>query len=341
MEIGVDERVLYRAAFGARVVEPAAAPMSADTIFDLASLTKVIATTPAIMQLVQAGRLDLDRPVADYWPAFAAEGKAAITLRQLLTHTSGLPPDLALASEGPDAPTILASLAAVRPLSAPGERFVYSDLNFLALGALVGRVSGQPLDAFAASHIFQPLGMSDTGFDPPPARQERIAPSDLEDGAMRWGQAQDPTAYRMGGVAGHAGLFSTAGDLARFARMLLNGGALDGARVLRPQTVAEMIRPSPIPGGVRRALGWDVSSPLSMGMDQAFGGDSFGHTGYTGVLIWIDPATHGYLIVLTSRLHPDGAGDAKPLRQDLGPLAAALIRADLADPGRHPSVDRQ
>jgi CubicO group peptidase (beta-lactamase class C family) len=326
--LSVDGRTVYRQAFGMRAVSPSPAPLSVDDLFDLASLTKVIATTTAVMQLVEARRVDLDAPVAAYWPAFAQNGKSLITVRQLLTHTSGLAPDLDLASSWRGADAALARVAAARPIRPPGETFLYSDINFIALGILVGRVSGEPLDAYASSHIFQPLGMVDTGFDPPPTVLGRIAPTEIEAGQLRWGQVQDPTAQRMGGVAGHAGLYSTAADLARFARMLLNGGALDGARILRPETVALMTRPIDLPGGVRRTLGWDAASAYSSGMDQAFGPSSYGHTGYTGCLIWIDPATRSFLIVMTSRLHPDGRGDVKPLRRDLGPWAAMIAHGE-------------
>lgn len=339
--IGAGDRVLYRAAFGQKSVEPSPSPMEPDDIFDIASLTKVVATTTAIMQLVQAGRVDLDQPVATYWPAFAANGKAGVTVRQLLTHTSGLAPDVDAATQLRDAPTILAAIADAHPVTPAGVAFTYSDENFIVLGALVGRISGQPLDVYARVHIFEPLKMADTAFNPSDASRGRTVPTAIEHGNLLWGTVEDPTAAHMGGVAGHAGVFSTADDLARFARMLLHGGTLDGGRVLRPETLALMTHPVNLPGGVRRALGWDVSSHFSMGMDQAFGPGSFGHTGYTGCLLWIDPATQGYLIVLTNRLHPDGHGDAQPLREDLGPLAAALIRASLSNPGGHAAIDRQ
>jgi CubicO group peptidase (beta-lactamase class C family) len=285
-----------------------------------------VATTTAVMQLVEAGRIDLNRPVAGYWPAFAANGKAEITVRQLLTHTSGLAPDLDLAADWRGQDAALALAAAARPVHPPGTRFLYSDINFIVLAELVASVSGEPLDAYARRHIFQPLRMVDTGFTPPDAERARIAATDRQDGMLRWGQVQDPTAYRMGGVAGHAGLFSTADDLARFARMLLQGGSLDGVRILKPETVALMTRPAALPGGARRGLGWDSASPYSAGMDAAFGPTAYGHTGYTGCSLWIDPASQRFLILLTSRLHPDGHGDVKPLRRDLARLVGAVTR---------------
>ena len=333
--LSLDGRLVYRGAVGSRMIDPIVQPLAVGDIFDLASLTKVIATTTAIMQLVEAGRIDLDRPAALYWPGFAANGKGSITVRQLLTHTSGLPPDLDIASDWRGREAALALIAAIRPAHAPGEAFVYSDINFIVLGELVGRVSGESLDVYARRHIFQPLGMSDTMFNPPTARLSQIAPTDRERGRLRWGEPQDPTAFRMGGVAGHAGLFSTAGDLSRFARMLLQGGSLDGVRILRPETVALMTRAVSLPGGVRSGLGWDVASPYSACMDQAFGPQSFGQTGYTGGLVWLDPATRSFLIVLTSRLHPAGGGDVKPLRLDLARLVATMV----PEPGRPSAID--
>ena len=324
--VGANDRTVYRAAFGLRALEPAPAPMSADDIFDLASLTKVVATTTAVMQLVEAGRIQLDAPAAAYWPAFAANGKGAITIRQLLTHTSGLAPDLDVLANWNGLEAGLDRAAATAPVRPAGVAFAYSDINFIVLGAIVARVSGEPLEAYVQRHIFEPLGMTDTGFDPPVSSLVRIAATDYEQGRLRWGEVQDPTADRMGGVAGHAGVFSTADDLARFARMLLHGGELDGARILKPETVALMTRPAVLPGGTRRGLGWDMSSAYSVGMDQAFGPSSYGHTGYTGCLLWIDPDTQSYLIILTSRLHPEGHGDVKLLRKDLGQLVGALTK---------------
>jgi len=320
-------KIAFRQAFGLRMTEPAPAQLRTDDIFDLASLTKVIATTTAIMQLVEQGRIQLDAPAATYWPAFAANSKEAITIRQLLTHTSGLAPDLDLSTSWRGRDDGLARAAAARTVRAPGTAFLYSDINFIVLGEIVARVSGEPLDIYVQDHVFEPLGMTTTGFHPPASSLDRIVATDREQGHLRWGEVQDPTAYRMGGVAGHAGLFSTADDLARFATMLLRGGELDGARILQPATVTLMTQAQALPGGTRRGLGWDMASPYAQGLDQWFGPMSFGHTGYTGCLMWIDPATQTYLIVLTSRLHPDGGGDVKPLRQDLGRLVGTLIRS--------------
>jgi uncharacterized protein YbbC (DUF1343 family)/CubicO group peptidase (beta-lactamase class C family) len=328
--VGERGRILYREAFGARTLEPSEAPLTPETVFDLASLTKVLATTTAVMQLVEQGRLKLGERVAAYWPGFARNGKGEITVEQLLTHTSGLRPDLDLDSAWSGEAGARARIEAEHPVHLPGTRFVYSDINFIALGELVAMISGEPLDAYARRHIFEPLGMADTGFRPPETLRPRIAPTDWQAGALRWGAVQDPTAYRMGGVAGHAGLFGTADDLARFAQMLLNGGSLHGKRVLSAASVRRMTMARSLPGGVRRGLGWDIASPYSGGQDAAFGADSYGHTGYSGTSIWIDPRHGRYLIVLTSRLYPRDRGDARPLRRNL----ARIVAGDEPGPAR-------
>jgi len=325
--VGGRGRILYRKAFGLAAIEPRRLPMRPDAVFDLASLTKVVATTTAIMQLCETGALQLDEPVAHYWPEFGAAGKAAITIRQLLTHTSGLRPDIDAAARWSGAQGALAWIAADHPVVRPGSGFLYSDLNFIVLGELVQRASGEPLDVYAKEHIFAPLGMSDTTFHPAPAERARIVPTDRQDGVLRWGEVQDPTAHRMGGVAGHAGLFASADDLAKFASVLLDGGATANVRILRPETVAEMTHRTTLPGGMQRALGWDIASPYAAGMDAVLGPDGFGHTGYTGTLLWLDPDRDVFLVVLTSRLHPDDRGDAKPIRARVAHAVAAMLQA--------------
>jgi uncharacterized protein YbbC (DUF1343 family) len=323
--VGERGRVVYRQAFGDRSLEPSRAPMTADTIFDLASLTKVVATTTAMMQLVESGRLKLQDRVSKYWPGFAANGKQGITVEQLLTHTSGFRPGLDMKESWSGAETARARVEAERPIHAPGTKFDYSDINFVVLGELVRRITGEPLDLYAARHIFGPLGMADTGFRPSPSARPRIAPTDVQDGVLRWGVVQDPTAYRMGGVAGNAGLFATADDLSAFAQMLLNRGTYRGKRILSAASVARMTSPRILPGGVRRGLGWDIASPYTLGQDAAFGSGSFGHTGYTGTSFWVDPKRGSYLIVLTSRLHPNDRGDAKPAVRQLAGIVAAAV----------------
>lgn len=326
----VRDKIVLRQAFGERSVAPSRKPATLDTIYDVASLTKVMATAPAIQQLVEQNRIELDRPAADYWPAFAGNGKGQITIRHLLTHYAVLPPGIPAAgwagSEG--AMQVIASL---KPLGAAGSRFLYSDVDFIVLGEVVQRVSGQPLEDYAARQIFRPLGMRDTGFRPSPALRERIAPSDTVGGQLRWGEVQDPISHRMGGVAGHAGVFSTVDDLARFARAFL--GSSDAGKILRAQSIGEMTRPQSPPGGVSlRGLGWDIDSAYASFLAPHFSLRSFGHTGYTGTAIWIDPETQSFLIVLSNRLHPDGRGNVLPLLRKLADATGNMARAGQRSP---------
>ncbi len=324
--VGHQGRIVYRRAFGLRALEPRPLPMTPDTIFDIASLTKVVATTTAIMQLVDARRLRLDAPVARYWPEFAANGKGGITIRQLLTHTSGLRPDVNSHYRWSGYEGALAVIAADRPIRPPGTGFLYSDINFITLGEVVHRVSGEPLEVYCAQKIFGPLGMRDTSFRPRQGLQERIAPCDIQSGCLRWGEVQDPTAYRMGGVAGDAGVFSTADDLAVFVQMLLDDGQSQGRRILSKEAVLAMRQPQSVPGNsTRRGLGWDIRSPYSRIFNAAFPAGSFGHTGYTGTSIWVDPRSRTYLIILTNRLHPNGKGEVKALRAKIAAVVAAAV----------------
>ncbi|MGE0384344.1 MAG: exo-beta-N-acetylmuramidase NamZ domain-containing protein [Gammaproteobacteria bacterium] len=312
--VGRGDDVLYRAAVGARALQPQVEPISTDTVFDLASLTKVVATTTAVMQLAEAGRIELDVPAVRYWPEFAGHGKRAITVRELLAHRSGL-----AAGFGPgprwDGYAGAMRRLAREPASRPAQPR-YGDLNFIALGEIVRRVSGLPLDRYCERHIFGPLGMRDTGFHPAPARS---APTEFASGAWLRGVVHDPIARRMAAPAGHAGLFSTAEDLSIFARMLLGGGALDGVRILRSETVDRMLAPQGESGAGWRALGWDRDTPYWTVSTEAFG-----HSGYTGTSIWIDPASRSYVVILSSRVHPDGRGDARGLRRA---VAATVLEA--------------
>lgn len=327
--IGNQEKVVYRRAFGFRTLVPKKLPMAEDTIFDIASLTKVIATTTAVMQLVEEGKLQLDAPVALYWPAFKANGKSGITVRQLLTHYSGLQPDLELKHKWSGYSKAMKMIVAERPVSPPGTSYIYSDINFEILGDLVQRVSGKPLDVYCAEHIFKPLGMKNTFFNPPMSLQNRIAPTQYQNGKngkLLWGEVHDPTAHRMGGVAGHAGLFSTAYDLARFANMLLCGGSFKGARVLTTATIDIMTLPQTPPESMPlRGLGWNIDAPFGSNRNTLFPIGSFGHKGYTGTLIWIDPVSRTYVIILTSRVHPYGKGDADPLRKQIMNLVSGAL----------------
>lgn len=324
--VGYHGKIVYRKAFGKRALEPWPRPMRVNTIFDLASLTKVVATTTAIMQLVDGGLIDLDAPAARYWPAFAANGKGGITIRQLLTHTSGLRPEVNSRFRWSGYDGALRAIVLDHPVNRPGTKFRYSDVNFIVLGEIVHRVSHMPLNVYCATKIFGPMGMKSTCFKPPARLKLRIAPSDFQSHQLRWGQVSDPTAYCMGGVAGHAGVFSTAGDLAILAQMLINGGEIHGRRILSARAVAAMTKPYTVPGSsIQRGLGWDIRSPYSKVFNAAFPKGSFGHTGYTGTAIWIDPRSETFLIILTDRLHPNGKGQVKPLRAQTAAAVAAAV----------------
>ena len=339
--VGHAGEIVYERAFGARAVDGPPEAMTPDTIFDLASLTKVVATTTSVMILVEEGRLRLRDRVATYLPEFSSHGKDRITIEHLLTHVSGLRPDLPLEEVFEGADTAIARAADEVPEAGPGERFVYSDINFFVLGEIVRRVTGQTLDQFARDRIFRPLGMRDTGFNPPASLRPRIAPTEPcaplawpcgGDGAvMLRGRVHDPTARRMGGVAGHAGLFSTAGDLARFCRMLLGAGTLDDVRILAPLTVARMTRVSTPPQMAdRRGLGWDLDSRFSSNRGDLFSFGSYGHTGFTGTSLWLDPASDTFVVFLSSRLHPSGAGDVTALRGRVATVVASAVSGDSA-----------
>jgi uncharacterized protein YbbC (DUF1343 family) len=324
--VGHRGKTVYRKAFGNRALEPRALPMKVDTIFDLASLTKVVATTTAVMELVDRGLISLDKPAAAYWPAFAANGKGATTIRQLMTHTSGLRAGMPSRPPWSDYDSAVVAIAMDHPVSTPGTQFNYSDVNFITLGEIVRRVSHMPLNVFCKREVFGPLGMKDTSFLPSAALKSRIAPTDYQGHGLRWGQVSDPTSHRMGGVAGHAGVFSTADDLALLAQMLVHGGESEGKRILNPGTVAVMTKAQPLPGiSTQHGLGWDMRSPYSRVFNAAFPKGSFGHTGYTGTAIWIDPGSQTFVIILTSRLHPNGKGNVKPLRAKTAAAVAAAV----------------
>ncbi|MGC1452462.1 MAG: serine hydrolase [Candidatus Sulfotelmatobacter sp.] len=321
--VGHDGAVVYRKAYGSRALDPRREPMTLDTVFDLASLTKVIATTTSVMQLVEQGKVRMNDPVAKYLPEFAQNGKDDITVRQLLTHYSGLAPDLDLTTPWEGKNTAYQLAVVEPPEQTPGSGFVYSDINFILLGALVERVSGETLDAYTAQHIFVPLKMTRTRFVPPASWRPMIAPTQYDEKEhMLRGEVHDPTARRMGGVAGHAGLFSTPDDLAKFAQALLNGGG----GILSAVTVEKMTSPEQPPAApVLRGFGWDIDSPFSSSRGDLLPVGSFGHTGFTGTSMWIDPTTQTYIILLTNAVHPRGKGNAIGLRSKVATEVAAAL----------------
>lgn len=336
-------RVVWRKAYGERAIEPKHEVMTPDTIFDLASLTKVVATATSIMLLVERGKVRLSDPLSQYIPEIKGEGRERITIELLLTHRAGYAPDFDLKERWTGYDEAIKRLIKEPLRSQPGARFVYSDIGYIALGEVVRRASGMPLDEFARRNIFAPLGMRDTGFRPAAALKNRIAPTERRRGQLsylgdsatnagiegeQWlrGEVHDPTAYRMGGVAGHAALFSTADDLAVYSQMILNGGQYKGVRVLSPLTVAEMTRPRIVSDqGWIRGLGWDINTSFSTNRGDLFPLGSFGHTGFTGTSIWIDPASDTFVIFLSNRVHPDGKGDVGPLRGRVASIVAGAV----------------
>lgn len=319
--------------FGDKRIEPEREPMTDDTVFDLASLTKPLATATSVMKLVEQGKLSLDESVAKYIPEFAAEGKDAITVRDLLVHRSGLIPDNALADYA-DGPLKAKERLFALKLSAPiGSKFMYSDVNFMVLGEVVSRVSGQSLNDFARREVFAPLGMTETMYLPGEPLRVRSAPTEQRAGRWLQGEVHDPRAYRLEGVAGHAGLFGTARDLARFARDALAGINHDRSRILKRETWQQMTTRHSINGRDNkgqpttdvRGLGWDMQSRYSINRGTKFSSSAFGHGGFTGTAIWIDPEKDLFVIFLSNRVHPNGKGLVNPLIGKIGEVVAESI----------------
>lgn len=321
--VGHKGKILHRKAYGYRSVAPRREAMTVDTIFDVASLTKVVATTSAVMALFEQGRIRLNDRVTEYLPGFAGSD---ITVRELLTHFSGLRPDLDLKPAWSGYETGIKLALSEKPTSPPGSRFVYSDINFILLGEIVHRVSGKSLADFTRQRVFQPLKMTATMFNPPAALRRRIAPTERVDDVILRGVVHDPTARYMGGAAGHAGLFATADDLSRFAQMLLGGGRLGPARVFSALTVDKMTSPQTAPNQpIQRGLGWDLESPFSSNRGELLPVGSYGHTGFTGTSIWIDPVTQTYVILLTNRVHPTERPAPVSLRSRVATAVAAAL----------------
>lgn len=317
----------FECAYGYRALAPQREIMTRDTIFDIASLTKVVATTPAVMKLVEQKKIKLSDTAQKFIPEFSGSGKEKITIRQLLTHTSGLRPDISTRPAWSGYDTAIKMAGVEKVYQTPGTDFRYSDINFFILAEVVHRVSGQRIEEFVQKMIYQPLKMKDTGFLPHPSKYRRIAPTEPLNGNMLRGTVQDPTARYMGGVAGHSGVFSTIDDLARYCRMLLNEGELDGIRVLHSDTVRLMTSvQSPDTVVERRGLGWDIDSGYSRPRGKYFPIGSYGHTGFTGTSLWIDPFSQTFWIFLSSRLHPDGRGNVLPLQAELADLAALAVK---------------
>jgi len=360
--VGHKGKIVYRKAFGNRALVPNVEKMTLDTIFDFASLTKVVATTTSVMILVEQGKLRLSDTIGKFIPEIQDENAKKVTIQQLLTHVSGYAPDFDLREKWTGREGMIQALIKEKLRTPPGTRFVYSDIGFIVLGEIVERVSGENLFSFTNKNfINQILNFDQTGFikrtvllnisgDLSKARlaisyqpQEKFAPTENIKGQNSYlgstfegdektgnqilrGIVHDPTSFRMGGVAGHAGLFSTADDLARFCQMLLNGGILDGKRILSAQTVARMTAPYVVSeDGATRGLGWDMNTGFSSNRGELFPLGSFGHTGFTGTSLWIDRVSQTFVVFMSNRVHPDGKGDVTPLRARVATVAASAI----------------
>ncbi len=365
--IGHKGKIVFRKAYGNRALLPTVEPMTIDTIFDVASLTKVVATTTSIMKLVEEGKLRLSDTIGKFFPEIEDENAKRVTILQLLTHVSGYAPDFNLREKWTGRDGMLAALKKEKLRTAPGTKFVYSDIGFIVLGEIIDKITAISEDRFVKSDLFGPLRMADSSFlrfdagksmdadcaqgeslksgveDPQSAYRCRVAPTENIRGQNSYlgatfegdekmgnrilrGQVHDPTSFRMNGVAGHAGLFSTADDLARFCQMLLNGGVLDGKRVLSAQTVEKMTAPYVVSEtGDTRGLGWDMNTSFSSNRGELFPLGSFGHTGFTGTSIWIDRVSQTFVVFMSNRVHPDGKGDVTPTRARVSTIAAAAI----------------
>ena len=327
--VGRRDTILFAKGYGRFTWSPSSAAVSVDsTIWDLASLTKVVATTPALMLLVQRGRVDLDAPVARYVPEFSSPGTGGITVRHLLTHTSGLRGTLPL-KDAPDSATALTMVLTTVPVVTPGSRMVYSDLNAILLGEIVRRVSGVPLDVFIARELYGPLGLDQQMLFRPPKRLERrIAPTGLWRGYAIAGVVNDPNAAKLGGVAGHAGVFATAPALARFAQFMLR----EGTPVLKPETVRQFTAIA-VPARRNtsaRTLGWEAlpTGEETSSAGTLLGPHTYGHTGWTGTSLWIDPDRDVFVLLLTNRAYnPRVRGSFSKLKEVRGRVADAAARA--------------
>jgi CubicO group peptidase (beta-lactamase class C family) len=324
--IGRRGKIAWLKAYGQKRVEPSEEPMTADTLFDLASLTKPIATATSVMILVEEGKLKLEEPVATYLPDFAAEGKEAVTVEQLLIHTSGLIPDNALSDYGNGPTKAIERVHALKLRTPAGERFAYSDVGFIVLAELVAKVSRKNVHEFSQERIFQPLGMRETTYLPDESLRKRAAPTQQREGEWMQGEVHDPRAYKLGGIAGHAGLFSTAEDLATYASAMLGRGQWGETRIMSEDTWNEMLRPRKVSSGNStglRALGWDVRTGYSSNRGEGMSDSAFGHGGFTGTGIWLDPERDLFVIFLSNRVHPDGKGSVNPLIGRIGGIAVA------------------
>jgi uncharacterized protein YbbC (DUF1343 family) len=322
--VGRKAGIVFEKAYGYRTIEPKKEKMTIDTVFDMASLTKPVATATALMLLVERGQLNLADKAVKFFPEFGRNGKEDITIEQLLVHSSGLIPDNPLEDFENGWDSAATKVYDLKPLSKPGTAFKYSDNNFLLLGKIVEQVAGKPENEFVAKEIFEKLGMNETGYLPDEKLQARAASTERTEGKWLKGQVHDPRAAKMGGVAGHAGLFSTARDMAIYATMMLQRGRYDDVQILEAETVDDMTATREV-GNNKRGLGWDKRSAYSRNRGRSMSDRAFGHGGFTGTAMWIDPGLDLYVIFLSNRLHPDGIGEVNSLAGRIGAFACAAI----------------
>lgn len=322
--IGYQGKIVFEKAYGLRQLQPERVPMTLDTVFDLASLTKPVSTATSIMTLVEEGIINVDARVVEYLPEFTGHGKETITVKHLLTHQGGLIPDNALSDYKSGRSEAFAKINELALRAEPGTEFIYSDVGFIVLGEIVEKLTGQDQNVYARQHLFEPLGMLETGYLPNAELKLRAAVTQQRNEGWMQGEVHDPRAFEMGGIAGHAGLFSTAQDLARYAQMILNAGELHGVRVLKPETVQLMATPVEVHNGTR-TFGWDRQSGYSSNKGDLLSDRAIGHGGFTGTALWIDPGQQLYVIFLSNRVHPDGKGSVNALAGRIATLAAAAL----------------
>ena len=325
--VGQAKKILYRRAFGNQVITPHKEVMNEETAFDIASLTKPIATAASIMILRDRGKIKLSDYVRQYLPAFACEGKEEVRIQHLLTHTSGLPAytnasELAEQFGSPCPDKVIEKICSLKAMSEPGQEFRYSCLGYITLAKIVETVSGRGIDQFAEENIFAPLKMAHTAYNPPESWKHSIAATEVVQEQPLRGTVHDPLAQLMGGISGNAGVFSTAYDLSIYCRMLLNGGTYNGARILSPESVRLLT--AAISHG--RACGFDVQSSYSWIKGANASETAFCHSGYTGTSIVCDPSNKVYLIILTNRAHPNDKGSVKPIRTKVADIAFEILR---------------
>ncbi|MEM8735815.1 MAG: serine hydrolase domain-containing protein, partial [Planctomycetota bacterium] len=311
-------------AYGHSSLQPDARPMETTTVFDLASITKPVATATCMMHLWERGYFRLSDRVSKYIPEFAANGKGDVTIQQLFTHTSGLIPDNSIRDYANGKAEALQKIYDLSLRAEPAAKFMYSDVGFIVLGDLVERISGLDVHAYSQKHLYGPAGMTETGYQPAEALKQRAAVTEQRNGKWTQGEVHDPRSYAMGGIAGHAGLFSTAQDLAIYAQMMIQGGAVGDTQILSPTTVAKMAAAIEVPGATR-SLGWDKQSGYSSNRAESLSPAAFGHGGFTGTVLWIDPELELFYIFLSNRVHPDGNGSVNHLAGRIGNVIVAAV----------------